>query len=210
MLLPHWTPRQVTDFRKQGWGAAGAQGRRPAARAQFRGPAQLRRRSEEPGLQPSPRAVARLGTGAKGPGRRRPPAWVGAGALPTGTHTTPERKQQFTGREGRDLHKTSANRGRGEKAMAPRTTRPLQRRTPAATAVERQSGRRLRQEHGPPHRQSLARRAARDGHRGVVGEERSPAAAGTRGPRMEGALNLHRRWEVTRRQDWKGARGDTD
>lgn len=45
---------------------------------------------------------------------------------------------------------------------------------------------------------------------GVVGEERSPAAAGTRGPRMEGALNLHRRWEVTRRQDWKGARGDTD
>lgn len=164
MLLPHWTPRQVTDFRKQGWGAAGAQGRRPAARARFRGPAQLRRRSEEPGLQPSPRAVARLGTGAKGPGRRRPPAWVGAGALPTGTHTTPERKQQFTGREGRDLHKTSANRGRGEKAMAPRTTRPLQRRTPVATAVERQSGRRLRQEHGPPHRQSLARRAARDGH----------------------------------------------
>lgn len=165
MLLPHWTPRQATDFRKQGWGAAGAQGRRPAARARFRGPAQLRRRSEEPGLQPSPRAVARLGTGAKGPGRRRPPAWVGAGALPTGTHTTPERKQQFTGREGRDLHKTSANRGRGEKAMAPRTTRPLQRRTPVATAVERQSGRRLRQEHGPPHRQSLARRAARDGHR---------------------------------------------
>lgn len=162
MLLPHWTPRQATDFRKQGWGAAGAQGRRPAARARFRGPAQLRRRSKEPGLQPSPRAVARLGTGAKGPGRRRPPAWVGAGALPTGTHTTPERKQQFTGREGRDLHKTSANRGRGEKAMAPRTTRPLQRRTPA---VERQSGRRLRQEHGPPHRQSLARRAARDGHR---------------------------------------------
>lgn len=155
-------------------------GRRPAARARFQGPAQLRRRSDEPGSQPSPRAVARLGTGAKGRGRRRPPAWVGAGS-PRG--------------HARLLRGSSRSwAGDGETCRG--------RRVPTAAEARRarrreqcdpySGGRRRRQQWRGGAGGSCSKNAAlpagpEPGTRGrasrapvgVTGEERSPAAAGT-------------------------------